>query len=186
VCIRYVDVSGSGPVQIVERLLDFAHLKRTTGLAVGEGILQSLRDAKLDLKLIRGQAYDGASSMSSARVGAQAVVKEASNQNAHYVHCHSHRLNLSIASSCSLPEIRNTTGVIDEVFLFFDLSPKRQKFLETSLAHYAPGTRHEKLKGLCKTRWVARHTCLESFLELYEYVVICLNAMSKPDDYQEV
>ena len=179
-------MSGSGLVQIVERLLDFAHLKRTTGLAVGEGILQSLRDAKLDLKLIRGQASDGASSMSSARVGAQAVVKEASNQNAHYVHCHSHRLNLSIASSCSLPEIRNTTGVIDEVFLFFDLSPKRQKFLETSLAHYAPGTRHEKLKGLCKTRWVARHTCLESFLELYEYVVICLNAMSKPDDYQEV
>ena len=37
VCIRYVDVSGSGTVQIVERLLNFAHLKRTTGLAVGEG-----------------------------------------------------------------------------------------------------------------------------------------------------
>ena len=33
---------------------------------------------------------------------------------------------------------------------------------------------------------VERNICLESFLELYEYVVICLNAMSKPDDYQEV
>ena len=118
------------------------------GLAVGESILQFLRDAKLDLKLIRRQAYDDVSSMSSAHVGAQAVAKEASNQNAHYVHCHSHRLNLSIASSCSLSEIGNTTGVINKVFLFFDSSPKQQKFLETTLAHYAPGTRHEQLKGL--------------------------------------
>ena len=185
VCIRYVDMPGSGPVQIVERLLDFAHLKRTTGLAVEEGILKSLRYAKLDLTLIRGQACDGASSMSSARVGAQAVVKEASNQNTHYVHCHSYRLNLSIASSCNLPRIRNTTGVINEWFLFLDSSPKRQKFLETILAHYAPGTRYEKLKGLCKTRWVERHTYLESFLSFMN-VVICLNSMSKPDDYQEV
>ena len=64
-------------------------------LTVGDGILQSLRDAKLHLKLIRRQAYDGATSMSSAHVGAQAVAKEASGQNAHYVHCHSHKLNLS-------------------------------------------------------------------------------------------
>ena len=33
---------------------------------------------------------------------------------------------------------------------------------------------------------VERYICLECFFELNEYVVICLNAMSKPDDYQEV
>ena len=51
---------------------------------------------------------------------------------------------------------------------------------------YCPNTRHEKLKGLCKTRWVERHTCLETFLELYEYTVACLNAICKPTSYPEV
>lgn len=31
-----------------------------------------------------------------------------------------------------------------------------------------------------------RHTCLESFLELYEFIVICLNAMVMPHEYPEV
>ena len=186
VCIRYVDVTGGGSAEIVEKLIDFVELTRTTGEAVRNGILASLRTANLDLKMIRGQAYDGASSMSSAHVGAQAVVKEASNQNATYVHCHSRRLNLSIASSCKLPEIRNIIGIVNEIFLFFDFSRKRQKFLEVVLAEYAPDTRHEKLKGLCKTRWVERHTCLETFLELYEFIVVCLCAMCTPDDYTAV
>ena len=186
VCIRYVDVTGGGSAEIVKKLIDFVELTRTTGEAVGNGILASLRTANLDLKMIRGQAYDGASSTSSAHVGAQAVVKEASNQNATYVHCHSHRLNLSIASSCKLPEIRSIIGIVNEIFLFFDFSPKRQKFLEVVLAEYAPDTRHEKLKGLCKTRWVERHTCLETFLELYKFIIACLCAMCKPDDYPAV
>ena len=41
VCSTYVDVSGIGPVHTIERLLDFAHPKKTTGLAVAEGILQT-------------------------------------------------------------------------------------------------------------------------------------------------
>ena len=32
----------------------------------------------------------------------------------------------------------------------------------------------KKLKDLCKTRWVERHTCFETLFELYEYVIICL------------
>jgi len=32
-------------------------------------------------------------------------------------------------------------------------------------------------KGLCKTRWVERHSCSQTIGELYEMVVICLDAM---------
>ena len=186
VCIRYVDASQVVSVTIKEELLDFAHLTRTTGEAVGKSILELLRSANLNLQLVRGQAYDGTASMSSARVGAQAVVKQATNPNAHYVHCHSHLLNLFIGSSCHIQEFQNIIGVINEVFQFFDNSPKRRKFLEAVLKVYCPSTRHEKLKGLCKTRWVERHTCLETFLELYEYTVACLNAICKPTSYPEV
>ena len=50
VCIRYVDVSQTGSITINEELLDFAHLKRTTGEAVGNGILEVLRSANLNLQ----------------------------------------------------------------------------------------------------------------------------------------
>jgi len=68
----------------------------------------------------------------------------------------------------------------------FDNSPKRQQFLGLELKQYCPNSRHEKLKGLCKTRWFERHSCLETFGELYEYVVTSLDAMVKPPVYTEV
>jgi hypothetical protein len=77
-------------------------------------------------------------------------------------------------------------GIINEVYLFFHYSPKRQQFLTAFLSQYCPNNRHEKLQGLCKTRWVERHTCLETFLELYEYVVGVLDAMNQPTLYPEV
>ena len=76
--------------------------------------------------------------------------------------------------------------VIDEVYLFFHLSPKRQRFLELVLDVCAPNSRVKKLKGLCKTRWTERHDCLETFHSLYEYIHACLDAMVKLEEYPSV
>ncbi len=46
-----------------------------------------------------------------------------------------------------------------------------------------PEQSHTKLPGLCKTRWVERHTCFEVFLELYEPLVTFLDAILYPDQY---
>ena len=45
---------------------------------------------------------------------------------------------------------------------------------------------HCKLPGLCKTRWVERHTCFEVFLEMYEAFVTFLDAILSPDDYPQL
>ena len=127
VCIRYVDTRNKAAL-INEVLLDFRHLERTTGEALGKVIVDVLRSNNLDLSYLRGHAYDGSSAMSSPRVGAQAYVKAETYTHAHYIHCHSHVLNLAIASSSKLQDIRNIIGLINEVFLFFDYSPKRQLF----------------------------------------------------------
>ena len=37
-----------------------------------------------------------------------------------------------------------------------------------------------------KTRWVERHSCLETFGQLYEHVVTCLDDMVNPHIYPEV
>ena len=145
-------------------MLDFRHLERTTGEALGKVIVDVLRSNNLDLSYLRGQAYDGASAMSSPRVCAQTYVKAETNTHTHYIHGHSHVLNLAIASRSKLQDIRNVNGLINEIFLFFDYSPKQQLFIIDVLKVYIPNA---KAFRLCKTRWVERHTCLETFLELY-------------------
>ena len=39
-----------------------------------------------------------------------------------------------------------------------------------------------KIKNLCRTRWVERHTTFETISELYEYIVITLSEMCRPSD----
>jgi len=68
----------------------------------------------------------------------------------------------------------------------FGNSLMRPDFLELAHKQYSPGTRHEKLKGLCKTCWVERHSCLETFGELYEQVVTCLDVIVNAQVYPKV
>ena len=72
--------------------------------------------------------------------------------------------------------------IINSVDLFFDKSPEAN----ISGACAQPIRSHEKLKGLCKIRWAERHSCLETFAELYEHVITCLDAMVNPHVYPEV
>ncbi|XP_071499270.1 52 kDa repressor of the inhibitor of the protein kinase-like [Diadema antillarum] len=120
--------------------------------------------------------------MSSSNVGTQAQIK-AQDPLALYTHCRSHVLNLAVAGSCKVQALHNVIGVINELYLFFQLSPKRQRYLEFVLQVYAPEQKVKKLKGLCKTRWVERHDCLETLVLLYKYIVTCLHSMVTPGLY---
>nr|XP_054770920.1 52 kDa repressor of the inhibitor of the protein kinase-like [Lytechinus pictus] len=182
VCVRFLDLSTADHPQIKEVFIDFIHLRRATGEKVGKAIMSVLRRNGLDVKNIRGQAYDGASAMSSSNVGTQAQIK-AQNPLALYTHCRSHVLNLAVAGSCKVQALRNVIGIINELYLFFQLSPKRQRYLEFVLQVYAPEQKVKKLKGLCKARWVERHDCLETLVLLYKYIVTCLHSMVTPGLY---
>ena len=184
ICLRFLDWKDGTP-HIKEVFLDFIHLERTTGESIATAITQSLAKHNIDIKQARGQAYDGASNMSSCRVGVQARIKQIVPQ-ALYIHCSNHILNLSIAAACKIPSIRDTIDVLNAVFLFFDMSPKRQRLLERVLEVYECESRVKKLKGLCKTRWVERHTCYETFDELYIFIIITLEALLDPGSFNNV
>ena len=94
-----------------------------------------------------------------------------------YTHYNSYVLNLSVAAACRLTSVRNMIGTLNETFLFFLFSPKRQRFVEQVLEMCGSTFRKEKLKGLRKTRWVERHECYETFYKLYEYVCISSEAI---------
>lgn len=103
------------PIPVIKEIfLYFLHLEGINGEKIAETLLKSLQNNDID---VSRQCYDGASAMSSERVGVQKRVRDLSPR-AIYVHCNSHVQNLSIASS-KLPQIRNMIDSINETFLFF-------------------------------------------------------------------
>ena len=177
-CLRFVDQSSSNDPHVKECLINFMLLERTNATMISRKIWESLSDPSisLDPSNIPGQAYDGASVMSSGKEGVQAKIKEISPL-ALFTHCYAHYLNLSIAASCKLSEVRN---------FFLNNSPKRQQLFELTLKEYLPKNSHSKLPGLCKTRWVERHTCLDLFLEMYELLVTFQDAVISPHKYRNL
>ena len=123
-CLRFVDQSSPNDPHIKECLINFMHLERTNATMISRKILESLSDPSisLDPSNIRGQAYDGASVLRSGKEGVQAKIKEI-NPLALFTHCYAHCLNLSIATSCKLSEVRNLIGQINEAYLFLNNSP---------------------------------------------------------------
>ena len=79
-CLRFVDQSSPNDPHIKECLINFMHLERTNATMISRKILKSLSDPSisLDPSNIRGQAYDGASVMSSGKEGVRAKIKEIS------------------------------------------------------------------------------------------------------------
>ena len=177
-CLRFVDQSSPNDPHVKECLINFMHLERTNATMISRKILESLSDpsTSLDPGNIRGQAYDGASVMSSGKEGVQVKIKEIS-PFALFTHCYAHCLNLSIAASCKMSEVRNLVGLINEAYLLLNNSPKRQQLFELTLKEYLPENSHSKPPSLCKTRWVERHACLDLFLEMHKLLVSFLDAV---------
>ncbi|CAF3093726.1 unnamed protein product [Rotaria sp. Silwood2] len=111
VLIRYVNPD---PHEIREDFLAFVLTTSSTGEAIVDHILSSLKRYQLPSNNCIGQAYDGAPSMSGVFNGCHAIVKRLC-LDAEYIHCSSHALNLSLIDSCTSHFIRNMFGIIKSV-----------------------------------------------------------------------
>ena len=174
IVIRFVDANKD----IREEFLEFKDLERTTGAAVSETLLSTLRSLNIPIEDCRGQGYDGAASMSSQRVGVQANILTHA-PNAAYVHCASHCLNLVVSHACSLQPIRNMIDKITQVCLFFNYSPKRNGLLTAVIQDQHPENGKKKpLITLCATRWVARIEAYDHFYASFKYTVFALEVIA--------
>ena len=159
--VRTVDADGASS----ELFLGFYHATDTTGRGLASQILQVLRNLEIDVSKCRAQAYDGAAAMQGKFNGCQAAVLE-EVPLATYVHCFSHRLNLAISKSCSLPPFRNLFGTLAAVSEFFNASPKRtlalKSLIEEDAEEGGASSEHRRrhLKSYCETRWVERHNAV--------------------------
>ena len=149
-------------------------------------LVECYTSRNIDLNKVRAQTYDTTSSMSSSLNGVQGRFRS-NYPMAIYLPCNAHILNLSISASCKLQPIRNVIDTINETFLFFHNSPKRQAFLERVLLldNFSAATR-TKVIGLCRTRWVERHEAYENFFELAPAIVMTTDMMAHPHLYEDV
>lgn len=128
---------------------------------------------------MRGQGYDGASTMSGIRAGVQAKIREI-QPKAIYTHCAGHSLNLAISNSCSVPTIRNCIDRIKSITLWVKNSPKREGLLKAIVAEGTsshPSSR-TPLFNVCITRWVENIDGWERFSSAHPFLIKMFEAFS--------
>ncbi len=128
-------------------------------------IKDTLLRFNLSLSRIRGQWYDGASSMAGARSGvATQLLQE--EPKALYTHCYGHALNLACGDTmkqCKL--MRDTLDVTYEIAKLIKKSPRRDVCFTNIKSETSPDTPGIRL--LCPTRWTVRASALKSIAENY-------------------
>jgi len=103
--------------EIREEFVTFLKLERVRAVDIANAIVGCLEGLGLSLNNLRGQGYDGASTMSGKKSGVQKHIRE-KQPKALYTHCAGHSLNLVMVSSCSVLIVRNTIDRIKSLILW--------------------------------------------------------------------
>lgn len=116
ICMRFVDKSDN----IREEFIDFVEVNRITGDAISKAIVNFYERNGLKIEDLRSQCYDGASNMSSEKKGVAGNISRLTS--APYMHCNSHILSLSIASSCKDTLISHVIATMKSICFFWIFS----------------------------------------------------------------
>ena len=166
-CLRFVD----SECNIRKEFVAFIKLSRVRASDIADSILTTLVNLGLSMSDLRGQGYDGASTMRGAKAGVQAQIRERQPM-ALYTHCAGHSLNLAILSSCSIPCISNCIDQIKSLTLFVKHSPKREGLLKAIVSKNTEHTSNRSpLLNVCVTRWIENIDGWERFSTAHPFLV---------------
>ena len=187
--IRYLNCTKERPA-IEEAFLASTHI---SGRPIGEKIVQHILDL-LDshgimIEDCHGQAYDGASAMSSTVKGASAVIKR-KQPLVEVVHCRSYCINSAIVFACKNDVVSKFMDDLTSLCCFFAKSPKWQQYFETFIDYHKDelsisDSNKKHVNGLAKTRWVERPKACENYYILYRFVVATFESICSPTLYHK-
>lgn len=155
-------------------------MSECTGSYLAAAIKKFLKEIGIRTEYFYGQGYDGASSMKGRLKGVQAYIRK-EFPLAIYVHCASHSLNLAVSTASSIPAFRNTVGIIEKIYVFFN-TPKRQAILNTTIERICATTKKKKLIKFSPTRWVERYDAVEVYKELEKAIIDSLENIAEQLD----
>ncbi len=147
ICCRWVDSS----LEAHEEFMGLYQVGSTKASALVHVIKDFLLRSNLSISKLRGQCYDGASSMCGSKNGvATQIAKE--EPRALYTHCYGHSLNLACSDTIKQSKIiRNSLDSVLEITKLVKKSPRRESILldlKQKLSVESPG-----IRVLCPTRW---------------------------------
>ena len=156
-------------------LVDISKAQTAQGIAIA--IQEILSPIELNPSQCVGFSFDGASVMSGPKGGVQAIFKKY-YQNAIFVHCHSHRLNLVLQEVSSLcTEVGDCLAMCNKLFVFFS-HPKRLSLLKQKQAGYRQIS--NQLDSQMQVIHVGRHTqCGTKVSLLLETIFAALEDLSE-------
>ena len=126
VCIRWVD----DQFEAHEEFIGLNHLHECNATAIVDSIKTAIRDMGLDTKKLRGQCYDGCSTMAGTKGGVATLMKLV-EQRALCTHCYGHATNLACSDSIRQVKcVRDANDTVNEISKLVRKSPKRDSHLE--------------------------------------------------------
>lgn len=123
-----------------------------------------------------GQAYDGASVMSSKHSGVQSRIKEVA-RHAFYVHCNAHSLNLvPVDTVKAVPQDECFFAFLQRLYVFMSGSYVHTKWLNIQKEMYDGAPR--ELQRLSETRWACRQMACRTVLNRLPAIVRVLEEIA--------
>lgn len=180
VVIRTVDSSCKPK----ERLLEIFEPTGKTGNHIAMDILACLNRNGININGLCFQSYDFASVMSGQYNGVQQKISEIIEHSVPYIPCQDHRINTAVEHCCnSSVLIRELFNYLEELFVFFTSSTKKNRILKETLSDIENKL---NLKNLSKTRWTSRADSIKAVLSSYEKILDVLEEISINNVFDKV
>ncbi|XP_051233811.1 zinc finger MYM-type protein 1-like [Dicentrarchus labrax] len=165
--LRYIDANSN----IQEWFFEFISIQSATADTIATALLERLSTILSHgqkAKLI-AQAYDGASVMRGATGGVQRKIVDV-YENAHYVHCYAHQLNLIMQQATSrIPRIGTFFSDLAGFSAFFSRSTKRTTMLDQVVAH--------RLPRASTTRWTFHSRAVNTVYKHKDDLLTCFQTI---------
>ena len=159
--IRRIDEN----LEVFEEFLGMYTLLRTDAGSIVSAITDALLRFQIPMTKIRGQCYDGCSTMAGAKVGVAVKIQE-KEPRAVFTHCFGHALNLSVSDTIKQSGImKDCLDTSYELIKLIKFSPKREAMLcqlKEENESEAPS-----IRIMCPTRWTVRAASLASIMANY-------------------
>lgn len=160
--VRWVDEN----FDVFEEFLGMYGLQATTADSIVSAITDALLRFQISINKVRGQCYDGCSTMAGARGGVAAKIQQM-EPRAVFTHCYGHALNLGVSDTVKKSIImKDCLDTCYELVKLIKFSPKREAIL-TRLKEEI-GSDAPSIRTLCPTRWTVRAESLASIVANYK------------------
>ena len=160
-CIRWV----SSDLEVHEEFISLYLVESTRADTLFSVIKDVFQRFNLPLSKVRGQCYDGASTMPGYKSGVAAKLLQ-EEPKALYTHCYGNALNLACADTfkhITCKVMKDALDTAHETVKLIKYFPQRQLSFMTLKAELAPGTPGVRL--LCPTRWTVRGQAVQSMVD---------------------